>query len=81
MKWERLFITGTNYTETVLAISKNELPALRNATVQAINRLQPRYDKLKDIHEIGEATEKQRDKMCALANELDQLKNFLKYTN
>ena len=80
MKWEKQWVGTTTARRSVLYLEQSELPALRRAVTQAVAKIEPRYNRLRDIHEAGEATERQCTQMSALGQELDELRNFLDYT-
>lgn len=80
MKWEKQWVTGATQSKQVLQLEQSELPAIQRAVKQSINKLQLRYNRLKDIHEAGEATERQCTQMFALEHELEELRNFLSYS-
>ena len=80
MKWDKTWVDGTSFGKQVLQLEQSELPPIQRAVKQAIAKIEPRYNRLRDIHEAGEASEKQCTQMFALEQELEELRNFLDYT-
>ena len=46
----------------------------------ARNKVQRMYEKYKDIHDSGEATDKQNDLLFKYEEQLNLIENFLDYT-
>lgn len=78
MEWENNWIEGTRSKKSELNISIDGVKMLQKAIAPYVKKLQERYDKVRDIHEVGEATPAQCDKMCELAEELEFYNAFLK---
>lgn len=68
MRWEYDRETGQ-----ILALSPKEVKSLGRELRPIINSLQKKYDYFKDIHESGEATERQQSIMVEYEDRL----NFL----
>lgn len=62
------------------ALSENEMkllsPLMRKTLEREIEKLSRRYEKYKGIHESGEATEKQQDRLIKIEDELDTITKF-----
>jgi len=78
MKWENNSIDGTQYKRSELSIGIDGVAMLQKAIGPHVKKLQERYDKVRGIYEIGEATPAQCDKMNELAEELEFFNDFLK---
>lgn len=78
MKWENNWIPGTGLKEVLLNISSDELMILQNAVKPALQKAEKKYNKLRDIHESGESTEKQCDQLLEAEECVETIKGFLK---
>lgn len=65
----------------VLALNQNEAKMLTEILTQHARRnVRKKYEKYKDIHDIGEATDKQDDLMFKYENQLNLIDNIILYT-
>ena len=65
----------------VLALNQEEVKRLAGILEQhARNKVQRMYEKYKDIHDSGEATDKQNDLQFKYEEQLNLIENFLDYT-
>ena len=76
MKWQNNWIPGTGLKEVLLNISSNELRILQEAVKPEYQKALKKYEKLRDIHEGGEATEKQCDQLCEALDRFETLEAF-----
>jgi hypothetical protein len=76
MDWEYEWI-ASNRRICVLKLKAEELVPLKKIVEPHLNKLIKKYDVLNDIHESGEATEKDETKRCLLGGEIDFLKQFM----
>ncbi len=65
------------YTNQLLGITKEELIVLQSIVKKQRSRVQKLYDKYKDLHESGDATELQQNKMMFYEEELSIIDAFL----
>lgn len=77
MKWQNNWIPGTGLKEVLLNISSNELRILQDAVKPEYQKALKKYEKLRDIHESGEATEKQCDQMSESLECVETINGFL----
>ncbi len=75
MKWiyENSFSSGQ-----ALALDKQEVDALCSELAPIVTKLRKQYEKYKDIHESGEATEKQQDRMFYYQVKLALFEQFVR---
>lgn len=78
MRYVREFVDNTSFTKQVLNIDKSDVTVLQKAVLPYIKKLRAKYEKYLDIHQNGDATEKQEDKLIALRDELETLESFIK---
>ena len=76
MQWTYDNICG--YQIRVLGLTANEVSLLQSLLKKELAKLQKRYDTYLDIHESGEATERQEDALLQAENDLRTLTGFLK---
>lgn len=76
MKWT--FEPGES--SPVLALRQEEVKCLANILSQSQSIIRKKYDKYKDIHESGEATDRQSDLMLKYEDQLKLIDNLLLYT-
>lgn len=69
----------------VVELSKSDCKVLLPLLQKAVKPMQKRYDHYKDIHESGEASERQQDALCeteealtVLGNVIDDLQTILR---
>lgn len=65
----------------VLALTPNEVSVLASVLTKARKKIQKDYDKYLDIHESGEATERQQTKLFVLEDTLSVVDSFIKNAN
>lgn len=64
----------------VLALNQNEAKLLTEILAQHARRsVRKKAEKYKDIHESGEATERQQNLMCKYEEQLDFIDNIILY--
>lgn len=80
MRYVREFVDNTSFTKQVLNIDKSDVIVLQKVIAASpyLKKLRAKYEKYRDIHEGGEATEKQEDKLIELEEELKTLDSFIK---
>jgi len=76
MTWEYEWIAH-NRRVCVLKLKAEELVPLKKIVQPYFEKLLKKYEVLQDMHESGEATEKQETKRCLLGEEIDFLKQFM----
>lgn len=76
MKWEREFVDMTGGLQQVLRINQSELKYLQKVVLPHLKKVRAKYEKILDIHNSGDATEKQQDMMFDLMDELSVLESF-----
>lgn len=65
----------------VLALNQNEAKMLTEILAQHARRnVRKKYEKYKDIHDSGEATDRQNDLLFKYEEQLNLIENFLDYT-
>lgn len=65
----------------VLALNQNEAKMLTEILAQHARRnVLKKYEKYKDIHDSGEATDRQNDLLFKYEEQLNLIENFLDYT-
>lgn len=65
----------------VLALNQNEAKMLTEILAQHARRnVRKKYEKYKDIHDGGEATDRQNDLMFKYENQLNLIDNIILYT-
>lgn len=74
MKWiyERSFQSGQ-----ALALGKSEIDVICSELEPVVKKLRKQYEKYKDIHESGEATERQQDLMWFYLEKLTLFEQFI----
>ena len=77
MRYVREFVDNTSFTKQVLNIDKSDVTVLQKAVLPYLKKLRAKHEKYLDIHQNGDATEKQEDKMLALRDELETLETFI----
>lgn len=77
MKW--IFEYGE--PDQMLALSPREAKVIAGTLERSRKKLQKAYERYQDIHESGEATERQQTKLFELENILRILDQFIKETN
>lgn len=65
----------------VLSLNQNEAKMLTEILAQHARRnVRKKYEKYKDIHDSGEATDRQNDLMFKYENQLNLIDNIILYT-
>lgn len=77
MKWINEPIKGTGYSETMLALTPEEAGMIAEELRPVFKVLKKKYDRLEDIRQSGEATEKQLDKWTALQERISVIEQFM----
>ena len=77
MKWQNNWIEGTTLREVLLNISSDELRILQAGIEPAYQKVLKKYEKLRDIHEGGDATDKQCDQMSDALESVETFQAFL----
>lgn len=79
MRYVREFVDNTSFTKQVLNIDKSDVIVLQKVIAASpyLKKLRAKYEKYLDIHQNGDATEKQEDKLIALRDELETLESFI----
>lgn len=74
MKWiyERNFQSGQ-----ALALDKSEIDVICSELDPVVKKLRKQYEKYKDLHESGEATERQQDRMWYYLEKLTLFEQFI----
>ncbi|WP_417180793.1 hypothetical protein [Alistipes putredinis] len=77
MKWIREPISGcVGYTEAMLALNPAETAILADALRKPLRELQKQLARLDDIHDSGEATERQEARRCDIGEAVTVLEYF-----
>ena len=77
MKWINEPIKGTGYSEEMLALTPEETGIISEELHPVLKSLKKKYDRLEDIRQSGEATEKQLDKWTALQEKISTIEQFI----
>lgn len=77
MKWINEPVESTGYSEQMLALNQNEVKILLPVFERSLKEYQKRLEKLEDIHEGGEMTERQAARMCDLEEITIALEYFI----
>lgn len=80
MKWINEPIAGTGYTESMFALSENEVKILRPTFVRSLEYYRKMYEKYEDIRQSGEATEHQLNLWTRYSEIVGKLECFIKMT-
>lgn len=78
MKWINEPIKDTGYSETMLALTPEEARDIAGELAPVLRSLRKKYDRLEDIRQSGEATEKQLDKWVILQERIGTIDSFIK---
>lgn len=77
MKWIREPIPGcAGYTEAMLALNPTEAVILADALRKPLRELRKQLVRLDDIHDSGEATERQEARRCDISEAVTVLEYF-----
>lgn len=77
MKWINEPIKSTGYSESMLALTPEEVGIISEELRPVLKNLKKKFDRLEDIRQSGEATEKQLDKWTALQDKISKIQWFL----
>lgn len=78
MKWINEPISGcAGYTEEMIALSPDEATILAAVLRKSLRELQRRLEQLDDIHDSGEATERQEARRCTLDESVSVIRRFI----
>lgn len=77
MKWINEPIKDTGYSETMLALTPEEARDIAGELAPVLRSLRKKYDRLEDVRQSGEATEKQLDKWVILQEKIKSIECFI----
>ena len=77
MKWIKEPVPFTGYYDQMLALDKREAALLARILQKPLKELRKRLERLDDIHESGEATERQENRRCETEEKVSQLECFI----
>ncbi len=77
MKWINEPIKGTGYSETMLALTPEEAGMIAEELRPVFKVLKKKYDRLEDIRQSGEMTEKQLDRWTILQEKISKIEQFI----
>lgn len=77
MKWINEPIKETGYSESMLALTPEEAGVIAEELRPVLKSLQKKFDRLEDIRQSGEATERQLDKWTALQEKISTIELFI----
>ena len=77
MKWINEPIEGTGYSESMFALTPEEAGIIGEALEPALKSLKKKYERLEDLRQIGEMTEKQSDKWIVLQEKIETIEQFI----
>lgn len=77
MKWINEPIKDTGYSETMLALTPGEVGIISEELRPVLKSLKKKFDRLEDIRQSGEATEKQLDKWTILQEKIATIEEFI----
>lgn len=77
MKWINEPIKNTGYSESMLALTPEEAGVISEELRPVLKSLKKRFDRLEDIRQSGEATEKQLDKWTILQEKIATIEEFI----
>lgn len=77
MKWINEPIKDTGYSETMLALTHEEAQIIAGELSPVLRALRKKFDRLEDIRQSGEATEKQLDKWTILQEKLSTIEQII----
>ncbi|MBR2031819.1 MAG: hypothetical protein IKA04_06350 [Alistipes sp.] len=70
-------IKNTGYSESMLALTPEEVGVISEELRPVLKSLKKKFDRLEDIRQSGEATEKQLDKWTILQEKISTIKQFI----
>lgn len=77
MKWIKEPVPFTGYYDQMLALDKREAALLAKILQKPLKELRKRLERLDDIHESGEATERQENRRCETEEKVSLLEYFI----
>lgn len=77
MKWIKEPVPFTEYYDQMLALDKREAALLARILQKPLKELRKRLERLDDIHESGEATERQENRRCETEEKVSLLEYFI----
>ena len=77
MKWIHEPIRGTGYNQVMLALTPEEAGVIAEELRPVLKSLRKKFDRLEDIRQGGEATEKQLDKWTSLQEKIATIEQFI----
>lgn len=78
MKWINEPIPGcSGYCDQMLALHKEEAVMLARIVQKPLKENRKRLERLNDIHESGEATERQENRRCETEEKVSLLERFI----
>lgn len=77
MKWINEPIKGTGYSDSMFALTPQEAGIINEALAPALKSLKKKYERLEDLRQIGEMTEKQSDKWIVLQEKIETIEEFM----
>lgn len=77
MKWINEPIKDTGYSESMLALTPEEAGVIAEELRPVLKSLKKKFDRLEDIRQSGEATEKQLDKWTILQEKIATIEEFI----
>ena len=81
MKWIHEPIRGTGYNQVMLALTPEEAGIISEELRPVLKSLKKKFDRLEDIRQSGEATEKQLDKWTILGEKIGTVEQFIDLTD
>ena len=77
MKWINEPIKNTGYSESMLALTPEEAGLISEELRPVLKSLKKKFDRLEDIRQGGEMTEKQLDKWTTLQEKIATIEQFI----
>lgn len=77
MKWINEPVKGTGYSEPMLALTPEEANIISEELRPVLKSLKKKFDRLEDIRQSGEATEKQLDKWTILQEKIATIEELI----
>lgn len=77
MKWINEPIKNTGYSESMLALTPEEAGVISEELRPVLKSLKKKFDRLEDIRQGGEMTEKQLDKWTILQEKISKIEQFI----
>ena len=77
MKWIHEPIRGTGYNQVMLALTPEEAGVIAEELRPVLKSLKKKFDRMEDIRQGGEATEKQLDKWTILQEKIATIEQFI----